>query len=251
MRKQIQPFIAIAGLIFLTACNLAKATPTPQVDLPSPVAPTQTPPVPATVTQTITPSPTFTTTPYPKFFTEEFNSDLSAWESFQTGGSSSPTTNLENNLLRINITAPHTWYYAIHNTHEYSNVTVSAKVDGNPGGAMGVICYYDEASGWYEFNVASDGTYSVLLGQWLAPEIAQYTPLATDSTGYLQYGSLNYEIGMTCQDGNLLLYVNGAILRKLDVTRYGLTGGNIGITASSFGEVPMTAFFDWVKVSEK
>ena len=80
--------------------------------------------------------------------------------------------------------------------------------------------------------------------------IAQYTPIATDSTNYLQAGNLNYEIGLTCQENILLLYINGKLFRKLDVTRYGLTEGKIGINASSFEETPMTATFDWVKVSE-
>ena len=245
--------ITIAGFMLLTACNLATETPTPQADLLSPTAPSLTPPAPATATQTrfATPVPTFTSTPYPIYFTEEFNSDLGAWESFQTGGSSSPTVNLENSLLRIDIPSPYTWYYAVHNGHAYSNVTVSAKIDGNPGGSIGVLCYYNETKGWYEFNIASDRTYSVLFGQWLAQDIAQYTPVATDRLDYLEAGSLNYEISLTCQENTLLLYVNGILFRTLDVTRYGLTEGKIGITASSFDEIPMTVFFDWVKVSEK
>ena len=243
--------IAIAGLILLTACNLPTLTPTPQVNLLSPAAPSLTPPAPATATQTFTPAPTFTSTPYPMYFTEEFNSDLGVWEAFQTGGSSSPTVNLENSLLRIDIASPNTWYYAVYNGHEYSNVTVSAKVDGSPNGSIGLLCYYNESKGWYEFNIASDRTYSVLFGQLLAQDIAQYTPLATNTLDYLEAGSLNYEISLTCQENTLLLYVNGILFRKLDVTRYGLTEGKIGLTASSFDEVPMTVFFDWVKVNQK
>jgi len=185
------------------------------------------------------------------YFTEEFDSDLGAWESFQTGGSGSPTMNLENNRLHVDIASPHTWYYAIHTTHEYSNVTVNAKIDGNPGGSVGLVCYYSASKGWYEFNIASDRTYSVLFGQWLAQGIAQYTPLATDATDYLAAGGLNYEIGLTCQESTLFLYINEKLFRKVDVTRYGLAEGMVGITASSFGETPMTVFFDWVKVSEK
>ena len=88
-----------------------------------------------------------------------------------------------------------------------------------------MICDYSESNGWYEFNLASDGTYNVLFGQWLAQGIAQYTPIATDTTEYLKPGNLNYEIGLTCQENILLLYINGKLFRKLDVTRYGLTEG--------------------------
>ncbi len=250
-QKQLLFIISIAGFIFLTACNLATVTPTSQTSLPSPIAPSQTPPKPATAALTFTPAPTDTSTPFPMYFTEEFNSDLNAWESFQTGGSGSPTVRIENSFLRIDIPSPNTWYYAILNIHDYSNVTVSAKIDGNPDGSIGLVCYYNESKGWYEFNVASDGTYGVLFGQWLAEDIAQYTPIATDTSSYLEAGGLDYEISMACQANDLLLYVNGTLFRKLDVSRYGLTDGKIGITTSSFGETPMTSFFDWVKVSEK
>lgn len=237
----------------LTACNLATVTPTLQAESLSPATSSPTPPAPATAIQTFTPAPTpsATSTPVPMYFTEEFDSDLSAWESFQTGGSSSPTVNLENSLLHIDIASPHTWYYAIHTAHEYSSVAINAKVDGNPGGSVGLVCYYTESKGWYEFNIASDRTYSVLFGQWLTQGIAQYTPLATDATDYLAAGGLNYEIGLTCQEGTLFLYINGKLFRKVDVARYGLAGGKVGITTSSFGETPMTVFFDWVKVSAK
>jgi hypothetical protein len=57
-------------------------------------------------------------------------------------------------------------------------------------------------------------------------------------------------IGLTCQDNTLLPHINGKLFRKVDVTRYGLTEGKIGVNASSFDEVPMIATFDWVRVEE-
>jgi hypothetical protein len=239
----------IGCLILTVACQSASATPQAES---TPIEATMTPPPPATATMTFTSTPaaTATSTPLPLFFTEEFNTDLGAWSSFQTGGTEAPTVNLENDFLRIDFSAPNTWYYAIHNAHEYSSVFVSAKFSGTPAGSLGVICDYSEANGWYEFNLASDGTYGVLFGQLLAQGIAQYTPIATDTTEYLQPGKLDYEIGLACQENILLLYINGKLFRKLDVTRYGLTEGRVGINASSFDEVPMIATFDWVKVSE-
>ena len=236
-------------LTLLVACQSATATPQAS-ETSTPIAATQTPPPPATATMTFTPVPTLTPTPVPLFFTEEFNTDLGAWTSFQTGGTEAPTVKLENDFLRVDFPSPNTWFYAIHNAHEYSSVFVSAKFSATPTGSLGVICNYSEANGWYEFNLASDGTYSVLFGQLLAQGVAQYLPIANATTEYLQPGTLNDEIGLTCQDNTLFLFINGKFFRKLDVTRYGLTEGKIGITASSFDEVPMIATFDWVKVSE-
>jgi hypothetical protein len=184
------------------------------------------------------------------YFTEEFSTDMNAWASFQTGGEQIPAVKLENDSLRIDISSPDTWYYAIHGAHDYSEVFVSAKFSSTPSGSMGLMCDYSESNGWYEFNIASDGTYNVLFGQWLAPGIAQYSPITTDTTEYIHAGTLDYEIGMTCIENTILLHVNGKLFRKLDVTYLGLTGGKVGVTASSFEEIPMIAIFDWFKVSE-
>ncbi len=233
-------FLILGCLVLITACQSAPVeSSTPATVTPTPSA------LPATATATAIPS-----TPVPYFFTEEFNGDLGAWVSFQTGGAEAPAVSLENDTLRIDFPAPNTWYYAIHNAHEYSNVFVNAKFSGAPTGSLGVICDYSEAKGWYEFNLASDGTYNILFGQWLAEGIAQYTPITNKPTEYLKPEKLDYEIGLTCQENILLLHINGKLFHKLDVTRYGLTKGMIGITASSFDEVPMTATFDWIKVSE-
>ncbi|MBI3162714.1 MAG: hypothetical protein HYZ23_09400 [Chloroflexi bacterium] len=240
-------FLFIGCLVFVTACQNADSTPQTES---APGTATQTPPPPATATPTLIPTSTATATPIPKYFTEEFNTDLGAWASFQTGGEQIPSIKLENDLLRIDIASPHTWYYAIHGAHEYSEVFINAKFTGTPSGSMGLMCNYTESNGWYEFNIASDGTYSVLFGQWLAQGIAQYSPITTDTVEYLHPESLDYEIGLACINDTLLLHVDGKLFRKLDVARFGLAGGKIGITASSFEEASMIAVFHWVKVGE-
>jgi hypothetical protein len=243
MNKKQTLFTALIGIIFLTACR----TSAPVAELSTPTTAPPTPPAPATATLTFTPVPTFTPTPIPMYFTEEFNSDLSAWSSFQTGGANLPVVNLENDALRIDFSSPDTWYYAVYNAHEYSNVSISANIAGTSGSA-GLICNYSETNGWYEFNIASDGTYNILFGQLLAEGIAQYTPIASGNTVSLVPGSLNNEIGLTCGDNTLLLIINGKLLRKMDVTNFGLIEGKVGVTASSYNETPVTILLNWVKV---
>jgi hypothetical protein len=233
-------FLLIGCLALLTACQ-SPATPLPDTPTPLPSA---------TATTAPTSTPTLIPTPVPLFFTDEFNSDLGSWVSFQTGGADAPSVNLKDDSLHIDFSMPNTWYYAIHTAHEYADVFVSAKASGAPTGSLGLICDYNEAKGWYEFNVTSDGTYSLLLGQWLAEGIAQYTPIVQDSSEYLKAGKLDYEIGLSCQGDTLFLHINGKLFRKVDVARYGLGKGKIGIDVASFDEVPASATFDWIKVEE-
>jgi hypothetical protein len=237
----------IGLLILLTSCTLGKSTPqiAPTPTSGATLIPTST----FTPAPTLPPTPTLTPTSVPIFFTEEFNADLGAWSSFQTGGAQPSVVTLANDSLNIQMNAPHTWYYAIHNAHEYPGVFLSAKFSGAPAGSMGLVCNYSEAYGWYEFNITHEGTFSVLLGKWLAPEVADYTPIFNGSTEYIQVGNLNYEIGLTCHNNTLFLQVNGKMFRKLDVSQFGLPQGKIGISAASFDNVPMNANFEWFKVS--
>ena len=54
---------------------------------------------------------------------------------------------------------------------------------------MGLVCHYDEQDGWYEFNISNDGTYNLLYGQWLAEEIARYTPILNDTSERIEVGN--------------------------------------------------------------
>ncbi|MCC7117238.1 MAG: hypothetical protein IT310_01835 [Anaerolineales bacterium] len=243
MKKHLFGFL----LLLLSACQTVTATPSAKSTPTSPPPPT---PIPATPTQTFTPAPTSSPTPVPLYFSDEFNApDTTAWNSFQTGGATAPTLAIENGLLRLDIPAPHTWFYAIHNAHDYQNVTISAKFSSAHSGSAGLVCYYSK-DGWLEFNLASDGTYTVLFGQLLAEGIANYLPIASAASEYLAPGAMDYEIGLTCQPDFLSLFINGKLFRKLDVTRFKLESGQVGVTASSFDEAPAIVTFDWFKVDE-
>ncbi len=243
MKKQ---FLLIGFLAFTAACNLA--SPTPQAES----APTVTLPptlIVATTAPTFTPAPTNTPVP-PQYFTDEFDTASTLWEFLQTGGNGSPQTAFENGALRIDIPTADTWYMGVYNAHSYSNVFVRTKASASAAGSAGLICRYDEENGWFEFNINSSGTYSVLLGKWLAPGISKYIPIASDGSNQLTIGNVNTEIGLFCEENILNLYVNGTVIRRLDVTNYGLTEGNIGITVATHRDAPMNALFEWIKVSE-
>jgi hypothetical protein len=112
------------------------------------------------------------------------------------------------------------------------------------------VCRYDEQAGWYEFNVSGDRTYNVLYGQWLAEGVARYTPIAFDSSEYLNPTGADNEIGLACEGTALWLYINGKLFRKLGETRFALTGGRVGLSLASFENTPVSAGFDWVRVGE-
>jgi len=242
--------LLIGCLILISACQPA-ATPTPVV----PLFPTSTiSPTPIPVTNTPAPTPTLeaTTTPLPRLFTDEFDSSLAGWVILQAGNEATPNIKTENSNLILQMDSPFTWVYAVYGAQDYENIRVDAKF-ANQGGSpasIGLMCRYSESDGWLEYNVSTDGTYSVLYGKWLSSGIADYLPILSSSSNAIQPSGTSQEIGLICSDTFLSLFIDQTLIRRVEVSSYKLTSGKVGITASSFENTPVIAAFDWVKVSE-
>ena len=247
------------GIFLLTACLSPSGgqNVTPEPTAASQAAATRIIPTtePITVTPTIVPSPTVTATPLPplRFFTEEFDTALVNWSTLYASGDSSRVDILNiNSTLTFELYSPITWIYAIYGAFEYESVHVETRVEsrGSDINAMGLVCQYDEQNGWYEFSISNDGTYSVLYGQWLAEGVASYTPILNEPSEQIEPGDAANEIGLDCYANILQLYINGRVIRRLNVGHIGLAGGKVGLALASFEEVPVILSFDWVKVSE-
>lgn len=242
--------LTLLGALLLAACR-----PTPTV-APSPAA-TSTPAAPtpllATASATLPPAPTLTPTPPPRFFTEQFDALPAYWSTLYASGPPGRAQVLsQDGGLRFEIYDRHTWVYSIFGAHAYASVHLEARVreQGSPANYAGLVCQYDEAAGWFEFNLSSAGGYTLLFGQWLAEDLARYTPILEDSSPYiLTEGGVN-EFGLDCTPGVVQLYFNGKLFRKLDVSRFGLDGGKIGLAAASFEDLPVILTFEWLEVGE-
>jgi len=197
-------------------------------------------------------APSATPEPPRRFFSEDFSSDLFYWETFLTSGGTDRVVIIENGFLAFALGQPNTWAYELFLPYEYGDVQIEARFEPRAGepSSTGVVCRYSKEEGWYEFVISRDGTYSILVGQWLAEDVARYTPILYDESEYIKGDQTGYEVGLGCQQEILWLYINGKLIRKVDVTRYGLTAGKIGLTTASFQNVPVISAFDWVEVSE-
>jgi len=246
----MKKLLLLGCLLLAVACQPATLTLAPS---PIPISATQTPPATATVPPkpTLTPSP-IPPTPLPRFFTEEFDGALPAWSILQSSGETSPQTSVENGALIFSLTSRYEWVYVIIGAQDYTDVRIDASVDSrsiNPS-SLGLICRYSESNGWYEFNISEDGTYTVLFGQWLAAGVANYQPIASDFSEYILRDGSENQLGLDCQENILWLYINGKLFRKLDVSRFGLAEGKLGLSIASFENIPVVAGFEWVKVGQ-
>lgn len=243
--------LLLGCLILITACQPAASSPTPVASLfPTATFPATSIPVTETLAVTATLEPTFT--PLPRFFTNEFDSSLAGWVILQAGNEAAPGIKTENSKLIFQMDSPFTWVYGVYGAEDYEDIRVDARFT-NQGGSpasIGLICRYSETDGWLEYNISSDGTYSVLYGQWLASGIADYLPVLSASSNAIQPSGTSQEIGLICSGTTLSLFIDQTLIRNVDVSRYELTSGKVGITASSFENTPVIAAFDWVNVSE-
>ena len=242
--------LLLGCLLLITACQPA-ATPTPV----APLFPTATP-LPTQIPVTKTPAPTATfepsPTPLPRLFTNEFDSSLSGWVILQGGSEAVPNIRTENSSLILQMDSPFNWVYAVYGAQDYADIRVDARFSNQAGSpaSIGLVCRYGDTEGWLEYNVSTDGTYNVLYGQWLASGIADYLPVLSASSNTIQPSGTSQEIGLLCSGTTVSLFIDQTLIRTVDVSRFELTSGKVGVTASSFENAPVVAAFDWAKVSE-
>lgn len=246
----MKKLLIIGCLILLTACQTATPTPAPSF------FPTETPLPPTPIPDTATPEPTFTPepspTPLPRFFTNEFDSSLAGWVILQAGNEATPNINSGDGHLTLQMDSPHTWVYALYGAEDYADVRVDASFEFRAGSPSftGIICRYSEEKGWLEFNIANNGEYNILYGTWLGTGIADYLPIVSGTSEYIRLDNSPQEIGMTCKGTVLELYINGKLFRNVDISRFEIVPGKVGVAVSSFENVPVVTAFDKVTVSE-
>ncbi len=156
---------------------------------------------------------------------------------------------IRDGFLVFTLAAPNQWAYAVYSGPDTANVEVEARVQNRTGGdgAAGILCRYDKVAGWYELDVFTDGTYEVLYGRWLAAGIASYTPLYRGESNAM--GADENDIGLQCRGNSLAPSINGQALKQWQELKFGLKQGKVGLSVSSFADVPLSVGFDWVKVA--
>jgi len=249
----MKKILLIGLLLLISACQTKTATQTSKPTLiPTATLPPTLTPVPATNTPEPTPTLAPTPTPLPRFFTTQFDSSLTGWVILQAGNVTVPNVEARDTTLRLQMDSPYSWTYSLYAVQDYADVHVETEFINSAlsPASIGLICRYSDTDGWLEYNVTTDGTYNLLYGRWLDISIADYLPVTDGSSTEIKQSGEVQNIGLTCSGTVAQLFINGNIIRSLDVSRYELTEGKVGLTASSFENTPVIAVFNFVSVSE-
>lgn len=242
-------------LILITACLSPSggqtATPT---SAPS-FFPTSTPlpsPIPATRTPEATSTPVPSPTPFPRFFTNDFDSSLTGWVMLQAGNEAVPNIQNQDGSLILQMDSPFTWLYALYGAQDYSDVRIDAQYTNRAltPSTAGLICRYSEEDGWFEYNLSADGTYNVLSGRWLSVGVVDYVPITDGSSKEILPSGSIQKFGLACSETTLFLYINDDLFRQVNVARYDLQQGKVGLAVSSYENSPVVIGFDQITISE-
>jgi hypothetical protein len=257
-----KPFIFLLTIVVSVslACSVdlyGTATPAPQ----QPAQSNQTTPVVelgVDATQTL--SPEQPAAGAQQFFTEEFDGNTDNWKYLVVNGAKSQvidgivglmSVRPIGGLLIFDLHGQGAWVYATYEPFAYSNVRLDVKVGnrGSNNNNVSLICRMSDA-GWYEFDIANNGLYQIVFGQIQPDNTVSYTPIADGGSTKIKSGLAENEYGIVCQENTLILYINGTETRRLEDKKYLLPEGKVGISVSSFRDVPVIVDFFWTKISQ-
>jgi hypothetical protein len=203
-----------------------------------------------------------------KYFQEDFNGDLGSWSQLIVNGSKAlksggnpvqapsafgkMTVGVTDGFLLFDLESPGQWIYTLYDPETYDDVKmdVSAENRGTNDNNVSLICRYDPTEGWYEFNIANSGLYNIYYALVRTDKTVIYTRLADGGFNKIKTGKDTNEYSITCQGKTLSLSINTFLVKEYDDNQYVLKKGKIGLSVSSFNQLPAKVGFDWMKVSQ-
>ncbi len=194
-----------------------------------------------------------------QFFTDEFDVENPAWKYTVVNGAEHQIVNgivglmsvrTVGGLLIFDLQGKGAWVYATYEPFTYTDVRLDVKVGnrGSNNNNVSLFCRKSDA-GWYEVDIANNGMYEVLFGK-IVGETVEYTLITDGGSVEINSGMAENEYGILCQGNTLTLFINGKEVRSLVDNKYLLPEGKVGISVSSFRDVPVIVDFFWAKISQ-
>jgi hypothetical protein len=145
----------------------------------------------------------------------------------------------------FDISGENVWSYYTYDSFLYTDVRLDARAEnlGNNNNNISLICRANER-GWYEFNVANNGLYTILRYESSSNE---FTELYSGGVANLRTGKDTNDYTIMCRGDRLTLGVNGTEIRTVEDNQF--DEGQVGISVSSFDGIPVLVEFDYATIS--
>lgn len=181
------------------------------------------------------------------FYVEEFSEAPLNWTYFLLSGDDSNfDLYTESDRLVFDIQGEYVWPYYLYDSYIYTDVRIDFTAEnlGSNNNNVSLICRYNDR-GWYEFNVANNGLYSIFR---YTTSDANFHELYTGGVANMRTGKDTNDFTAICEGENLTLGVNGVEVRTVEDGMF--DEGQVGVSVSSFEFTPVLVEFDYVEISE-
>ncbi len=178
------------------------------------------------------------------YYQADFTQPLSSWIYYRVDAQSNAivndnegvTADLKNGKLLVDFINQNTYLYLVYDQFATSNVRIDAKVVnlGRNKNNVGMVCRVSDR-GWYEFNIANDGTYYIYRYDVNKQE---YVLIYNGGSTAIKTGQSTNVYTAVCQDNKLGLWINNK--QTYVGTDNVLTEGKAGISFASFDILPIT-----------
>jgi hypothetical protein len=200
-----------------------------------------------------------------EYFTEEFDNDTGNWSYYFVDGSkpnSAPLLVTEDiddveiaaneGRLAFDLGSEYIYAYATYDAYEYEDVRldVIAENRGTNENNVSLICRYSDDEGWYEFNIANSGLYNILYGSVTDDAKVIYRRLADGGSNKIKQGKETNTYSAVCEGRTLTLYINGVETREIEDNDVVLRSGRVGVSVSSFDDLPAKVEIQSVQISQ-
>jgi hypothetical protein len=237
-------------ILFVLACGAGGNIAT------QPPAATHTPAASPTLTKvpTKTPIPQTPTPEIQQFFTENFQGNsIENWFYFlRSGDPEKFALSAEGDGLLFELTGQRIFSYVVYDAFEYEEVRVDATVEnqGVNDNNISLFCRYSEENGWYEFNIYSSGLYDMYFTKPDSAGNLNYGLITEGGSNNINMGQAVNEYSIVCKKDSLTLFINGKEIRSVGLPNYVLENGKVGVSVSSFGQVPVKVLIQEVEISQ-
>ncbi len=181
------------------------------------------------------------------YFYTDFDTGVDDWSYFLTNGTEDGfLAEADSSRLKVEINARDTWVYFIYEPYDYSDVRIDTIAEnlGMNNNNVSLICRESDL-GWYEFNIANNGEYTILWFDDLNRH--DYVRLFSGGSTLINMGRDVNEYTAICQGESLTLGINGVEVRTIKDRN--LKSGRVGLSVSSFNVTPIKVEFDYYTVT--
>ncbi|HSO26504.1 MAG TPA: S1C family serine protease [Anaerolineales bacterium] len=173
--------------------------------------------------------------------------DVDGWLYFLISGDDNGfTQEVTDGKFRTEITDQNTYVYYIWDEGPiFEGVRLDFRVEnlGSNTNWVGAVCNYSDDLGWYEITIQSNGEYQIQLFE----NGVGYRPIFTGGSRRINMGRDVNEYTVICNNDAITVGINGVEERTETVKKSGmpvLRSGQVGLTVSSLGIVPVIVEFD-------